>query len=352
MTQEEKWQRAYNLLKEYNKKHGDTRVPRDYVVNGVKLGKWVDRQRRAYKGNSTSKLTPEKISKLDEIGMIWEKGNIQVSFEYYYKYLEKYYKENGNIDIPHRYEIDGLNLGNWFSRLRRSYKTQTLDLTEEQLDKLNKLGMKWEIRNIFPFDIYYSKLEEYYKEYGDINVPQDYEVDGLKLGVWVKNKREAYKEINRKIDVESHKITQEEIDKLNKLGMVWRFFYENWTENFKLVLEYYEKHGNIDIPYNYVLKNVYLGYWLYTQRKLYKEKSDKLGTARILKLNKLGIDWNEEDTKFLNETISDMEKYKTVLIERLDNVLRDIADEENYEKICSLKKQKQIEKELIKRIWR
>lgn len=72
---------------------------------------------------------------------------------------------------------------------------------------------------------------------------------------------------------------------------------------------------------------------------------------RIAKLNKLGIDWNVENTEQLNSTITDIKMYNSILKERVDFILRDFIDERNN-KIVSHKKQKQMEKELVKRIWR
>ena len=352
MKHEEKWERTYNLLIDYYKEHGNINVPREYVVNGVKLGRWLDHMRSAYKGTSASKLSQERINKLNDLDMNWELHKMH-SFDKYYQLLEKYYQEHGNINVPKSYTVNGIRLGEWLSRLRHSYKNgNSQNLTELELDKLNKLGITWEIRNTFSFDYYYLLLNNYYKEYGDVNVPYDYVTkDGVMLGRWLNTQREAYKNRNKKYSAITHVITQEEIDKLDELGIIWSFFYLSWTKYYKLVLEYYEKYGNIDIPYEYVLNDVCLGHWLNVQRKLYNEDQSKLPKTRIVKLNKLGIDWNEEKTKMLNENISDMDMYNVILKDRVDKVLRDFVIEGNN-KITSDKKQKQMEKELTKRIWR
>ena len=39
----------------------------------------------------------------------------------------------------------------------------------------------------------YELLKEYQKEYGNIDVPQSYEKDGIKLGQWLAMQRQAYK---------------------------------------------------------------------------------------------------------------------------------------------------------------
>lgn len=348
MTLEEKWQRAYNLLIKYYKEHGDIYVPRDYIVDAVKLGEWFDHQRSFY---NKGKLSKERITKLNELNPNWhDVKHKKQSFDFYYNMLKKYYEQYGNIDVPENYVIDDVNLGMWLSRIRHSYKISNgQSLNQEEIDKLNELGINWMIVNSYTFEYYYSLLKEYRNKYGDVNVPYTYEINGIKLGHWLGNQREAYKDYLKKVHTVSMIITKEEIDKLNELGMIWSFCYMDWTTNYNLLSEYYEKHGNINIPFDYFFNDVNLGYWLSIQRQLYSES--RLPKARILKLNKYDIDWNEDNTRILNDSIVDMEFYNSILNERINNILNDFIIERNS-KIVSVKKQKQMEKELIKRIWR
>ena len=58
--------------------HGDLNVPADYVSpGGYNLGNWVKRQRytRQNPEKSCAVLTEERIAKLNEIGMRWEKAD-------------------------------------------------------------------------------------------------------------------------------------------------------------------------------------------------------------------------------------------------------------------------------------
>ena len=68
--------------KRYFEAHGDLRVPVNYVSpEGYALGKWVKRQRytRLNPEKSGAVLTEERIAKLDEIGMRWDKSNPEYS---------------------------------------------------------------------------------------------------------------------------------------------------------------------------------------------------------------------------------------------------------------------------------
>ena len=59
----------YNLAKEYFKKHGNLNIPRDYIINGVKLGSWICTQRQANRGNPNYCMTKERKKLLEEIHM-------------------------------------------------------------------------------------------------------------------------------------------------------------------------------------------------------------------------------------------------------------------------------------------
>ena len=68
----------YQEAKRYFDAHGDLNVPAEYVSpNGYNLGNWVKRQRytRYNPEKSCAVLTEERIAKLDEIGMRWEKAD-------------------------------------------------------------------------------------------------------------------------------------------------------------------------------------------------------------------------------------------------------------------------------------
>ena len=70
------WNEGYQEAKRYFEAHGDLKVPGDYVSpNGYNLGNWVKRQRytRLNPEKSGAVLTEERITKLDAIGMRWEK---------------------------------------------------------------------------------------------------------------------------------------------------------------------------------------------------------------------------------------------------------------------------------------
>ena len=62
------WDESFELLKVYEEEHGDCRVPQRAEYGGVKLGGWVNSQRKAHKAG---KLSENRRTRLDDIGFCW-----------------------------------------------------------------------------------------------------------------------------------------------------------------------------------------------------------------------------------------------------------------------------------------
>jgi hypothetical protein len=61
------WEAGFAALKAYREREGHCRVPRPHKEGDYKLGIWVRYQRK----NKTT-LTPERVQRLDEIGLVWD----------------------------------------------------------------------------------------------------------------------------------------------------------------------------------------------------------------------------------------------------------------------------------------
>ena len=75
--------------------------------NEVKLGLWINTQRRAYKRKNNRKLSKKQIELLNEIEMVWAvKNNKEIIPNKWlknYELAKKYYEEHGNLLIPTTY---------------------------------------------------------------------------------------------------------------------------------------------------------------------------------------------------------------------------------------------------------
>ncbi len=345
-VRDEIWNHYYQLLKEYQEEHGNVDVPQSYEKNGIKLGIWLNNQRQAYKGTSTCKITEEQIKLLNHLGIRWQLRDR--TWDDYYQLLKEYQEKHGNIDVPRSYEKDGMKLGAWLSSQRHAYNGKG-KIAEEKIELLNHLGMNWQIRDKIWND-YYQLLKEYQEEHGNIDVPYSYEKDGIKLGIWLNNQRKAYQKKGK------NKIIEEQIQRLDQLGMKWQVEKRTWYDYYQLLKEYQEKHGttNVSTYYQDEKPEEYrLGVWLHHQRQAYNGfQSLKITREQIQLLNELGIDWNILHTRFLNREITteNQEKYQQILLDRVNHIVDDLLLEGFSEMDAT--NQQEIEKVMIKRIWR
>lgn len=108
-------------------------------------------------------------------------------------------------------------LGKWVANLRRIYcKSGKGYLDENRIQKLESIDMEWEIRAKLTWDEWYDLAKENYAEHGDLKITCNFEIDGYKIGNWIVNQRDA-----RNNPKSQRKITQEQIEKLDEIGMIW-----------------------------------------------------------------------------------------------------------------------------------
>ena len=107
--------------------------------------------------------------------------------------------------------------------------------------------------------------------------------------MWIQNQKQLYKKAN---------LSPERINLLKKLGMrLETVNYNDWNENYALVQNYYEHHGNLEIPvkfktlngYEYDENGINLGMWIQNQRQSYKKAN--LSPERINLLESIGMKW-------------------------------------------------------------
>lgn len=270
------WDMYYASAKQYYQENGNLEVPARYITEeGYALGSWLNNQKAIRKGTIVGKLTEDQIQKLDSIGMIWD------SLDYFwgqnFKLAKEYYLTYGNLDIPTNYKsTDGKHLGNWILRQRQLYKSNSL--TDEQIKKLDSIGMDWMDRVDRVWENGFIEAKNYSKEYGNLSVPKNYRSNtDFPLGIWIQRQRSLYK---------NKKISDDRIKRLTDVGMNWNP--DNWESRFDLVKQYYEEHGNINISQKEVIQGVWLGKWILSQKKAME--SGKLTNEQIEMLKTLPME--------------------------------------------------------------
>ena len=67
------WDLMYEKAKEFYAEYGNLDVPTKYFTpDGYSLGAWLQTQRRVFNGQTDGLLTPERVEKLDKLGMRWD----------------------------------------------------------------------------------------------------------------------------------------------------------------------------------------------------------------------------------------------------------------------------------------
>ena len=237
----EAWLDKYNLAKVYYEHYGNLEIPRtfktingyEYDENGIALGTWLNHQRRAYKGKGSSKITEDQINLLEEIGMRFENIDAMKLWMDKYNLAKIYYEHYGNLEIPqtfktingYEHDENGVALGKWLSAQRQAYKGKgSYKITEDQIKLLEEIGMRFEIVDKKELWLEkYNLAKIYYEHHGNLEIPQtfktvngyEYDENGITLGVWINNQRNAYKVKG------TNKITEDQIKLLEEIGMKW-----------------------------------------------------------------------------------------------------------------------------------
>ncbi|MCD7809773.1 MAG: Helicase associated domain protein, partial [Erysipelotrichaceae bacterium] len=338
------WDENYDAAKKYYEEHGDLNIPKDYKSEkGVLIKTWLNNMKNKYNKGT---LMDEQKRLLEDIGMCFESSKDVLWYASFNK-AKQYFEEHGNLNVPSDYKCaDGFALGRWIRRHRQdaSGKTQ-IKVTEERKELLDSIGMIWSIEKVKSSDKYLNACREYYKEYGNLKVYGNVTYKDIDIGQWLSRRR---------LDYSRGELSQEMIDELNDIGMLWQsskeyrwqqkynlvkqhyqqyhdfnmddkslnlwikqqvnnyklnlltnnqkvlldsiniqeYIENNWNNYYLKAKDYYESYHDLNILSSYVCEDgTRLGQWLFRQRQLYRE--NKLTKDKIEKLNDIHIVWDK-----------------------------------------------------------
>lgn len=217
---------------------------------------------------------------------------LSASWECMYSVAKRYYETHGDLEVEKRYITEeGYSLGTWIRTQRLVYAGKSRGiLTDEQAEKLDAIGMRWESVKDLAWEKNYSAAKAYYAERGDL-LPKvtDKACRDVKLGQWISQLR-TY----RKSGICSAYLTEERIKKLDEIGMVWDVPDYLFEKNYAALLEYYKENGNADVPSYYVTEDgLRLGTWVFNIRSRKKKirQGAELTEEQIKRLDELGFCW-------------------------------------------------------------
>ena len=221
-SKDQSWNEALRELQTYFEEHGNLDVKARYVTeNGFRLGRWVCNLRMKVKNKGLDQaLTKEQQGELEKLGMIWDRNGEK--WEEYFREAQRYYLEHGDLEVPVKYVTEnGVPLGRWLAEIGSQLSEKNTcrsSLEERQLERLREIGFKTEKKTVRQWNEKYALAKNYYEEYGNLNVPVSYSVNGVKLGRWTSNIRAKRKHPEGSgMVLDEHRIRQ-----LDSIGMDWK----------------------------------------------------------------------------------------------------------------------------------
>jgi hypothetical protein len=193
-------------------------------------------------------------------------------WEHWFGLLTSYKEEFGDCLVEARSLYGDYKLGNWVGTQRASKENLTL----ERIYRLDDLGFIWN-QHQAQWKEGFTNLVAYKKEFGDCLVSARYQYRDYNLGNWVANLR-----------IIKDKLTADQINDLDALGLVWDPRETQWEEGFKLLVAYKEEFGDCLVKGKFQYGGYNLGSWVSSLRT----KKDKLTLERLTQLDDLGFIWD------------------------------------------------------------
>ena len=198
--------------------------------------------------------------------------------------LNIYYKEHGTInDINQKYEVivdnEVIKLGSFINDLRKQHKKYLInpdsvsEKNKERFKYLERLNIDWTPKETEWMDKYYL-LKEYKSVYGNIDIPYEYEINGVPLGVFLANQRVLKRKNKSNEELERH------FKMLDKLGINWNPQDEDWNKKYEACKKYYEENKHLNLGESYIYDDIDIGVFITNQRSLYQKY--KKGTIKRL----------------------------------------------------------------------
>ena len=262
---------------------------------------------RLYANGEGDKIITERFEIIEQVHdcrVLFERlqASLSSSWEHYFSEASIYYAEHGNLNVPKLYTTPGgLSLGVWLVTQRRVREGQIQgNLTEQQIARLDSIGMVWGNRKEIAWQHGFEVAKKYHDTYGNLMVPGKYtDPDGYPLGQWILKTRQQ--KLNGRLK-------EERIAQLDEIGMVWSIFDAKWEKAYALAAAYYEENGNLNIPRSYVTAaGERLGQWVASQQWAYPK--GKLTDEQVERLNRIGMYWGNRNDRQWNEGYQEAKRY-------------------------------------------
>ena len=273
-------------LREYYKQYGTLAMiecKESIIIDGQQysIGNLVTRLRKDYHKNL---LSGDEIATLEAMGMVW-KHDRMIGVREYYKQFGSLSKVKVGSNVSVQLAGKEINVANTLATLRAEYKNGKL--SESEITELESMGMAWgkDVEFQHKLDI----LTDYYNKegsVGQISSNDKYLYNGkmVEIGKHVNYLRRMWRDGN---------LSDDRIEMLDKLGMVWRVKNKR-VDTFEVLKAYYKEFGtlanikSID-TYNYNGQQVNIGQIVVNLRR--DERKTSLTAEEVEVLDNMGFIW-------------------------------------------------------------
>ncbi len=196
------------FINKFKNEFGHLKAPFNQTIYGVNLSRIIARLREKYKKGSLPANVIEKINLIDGWTWVGHSANTKdfiigsnLNEEKWFKFfksLDDYLFENGDINFPVNYKVGDIRVGNILYNIRKEYKKNKDKLHSNLIKKLEAYeGWSWEHhkKTLFKYDEdkIISELKKYYNMHGNFNIKVTYEINNTKLGQVVYRYKRNYK---------------------------------------------------------------------------------------------------------------------------------------------------------------
>ncbi len=158
------------------------------------------------------------------------------------------------------------------------------------------------------WEVKYNILKNIFQKNGSINDIHQGDVivlDGVehKIGSFLSDQRKLYNKYLKIDDNKKDKKVLEHIRLLEELGIDWNPKETEWLNKYKLLVDYKNKYGDLNVPYTYVSDGEKLGVFVANQRSIYRKNKNKENIDdKLLEhfklLEDLGIIWDIQELEW------------------------------------------------------
>lgn len=199
------WEKHYAILKRmFDAGTSIEMEKRAVAIDGLNIGYWCSTQRAAFKNG---KLSPDQIARLEAIGFTW--NLLDKQWKQNYAALKCLFDAGKAVNVPDRFEIDGLWIGQWCRDQRKRFECGRL--SADRIALLEAIGFVWD-QLAMRWEQHYAILNQMFEKGESINMPQRTLIAGQKIGMWCHDQRKRYK---------LGKLSADRIAKLEAIGFKW-----------------------------------------------------------------------------------------------------------------------------------